>query len=71
MPRSKCYDCDGTGKSLEMGEETCPQCVGTGRDKNSRLYAQPCRRCNGTGRVYYRRPGRICNRCGGSGTLQY
>lgn len=68
----RCYECNGTGRVLEMGEETCPNCVGTGRDKNSDLWAEPCRKCNGKGRVPYCRRGRTpCSRCNGTGLISY
>jgi DnaJ-class molecular chaperone len=74
MPRKavKCGTCDGTGHELEMGEETCPNCVGTGRDKFSDLWAEPCGRCNGRGRVTYcRRSTRPCRSCNGSRVIYY
>jgi DnaJ-class molecular chaperone len=81
MPRHRrCGTCDGTGQELEMVEEQCPHCAGTGagtgRDKSSDLWAGPykniCRYCNGTGRrSYCRRSIRPCRSCDGSGTVQY
>ncbi|AEQ32488.1 chaperon [Acanthamoeba polyphaga mimivirus] len=62
----RCFTCDGTGRELEMGEETCPSCVGTGRDKTSDLWAEHCRQCNGRGRINYCRRGRVCRACNGS-----
>ena len=29
----RCYNCDGTGYGMEMGEEDCWECCGTGRFK--------------------------------------
>lgn len=66
----RCPTCDGTGKELAMGEETCDQCAGTGRDKNSDLWAEPCRKCNGKGRVSYCRRTNTCRQCNGSGVIE-
>jgi DnaJ-class molecular chaperone len=68
----RCSTCSGTGHELEIGEETCPSCVGTGRDKNSDLWAEPCGNCKGSGRVTYsRRSTKPCRGCNGTGTIQY
>jgi DnaJ-class molecular chaperone len=73
MPRHRrCGTCDGTGHELEIGEELCSHCAGTGRDKTSDLWLEPCRYCNGTGRrPFHRRSIRPCRSCNGSGTIQY
>lgn len=69
----RCGSCNGTGNTLCMGEEACPHCAGTGRDKRSDLWAEPCGNCNGRGRVTYCRydPRSPCRVCNGTGTLQY
>ena len=68
----RCHGCDGSGRELIMGEETCPSCAGIGRDKNSDLWAEPCQKCNGNGKVSYCRRGNTpCRICNGTGTIQY
>ena len=65
-PPNQCVICNGTGKILCMGEETCNPCVGTGRDTKSNCWAQPCKTCNGRGKVSYCR-NFPCKSCGGRG----
>ncbi len=64
-----CTYCGGKGTYLGMGEEACGGCAGTGRDTKSDLWAEPCRTCNGRGKVYYCRDF-TCKKCNGSGFLQ-
>ncbi|AEQ33217.1 chaperon dnaj [Acanthamoeba polyphaga mimivirus] len=72
MPKFvKCYACNGTGTQYEMGEEMCPGCAGTGRDKTSDLWLESCSRCGGSGRVSYSRRGRSCMQCRGTGGTIY
>lgn len=67
----KCGTCSGTGHELEMGEETCSGCGGSGRDKTSDLWSEPCRTCNGKRKVTYcRRSPHPCRDCGGKGTKE-
>ena len=70
---TRCRACDGRGYPLEMGEETCSHCLGTGRDTRSDLWAEPCRHCpNSCGRVTYcRRSLRPCHHCNGRGLVNY
>lgn len=65
-----CYLCRGTGKEDTIGEETCGHCAGTGRDKNSDLWSEPCGRCNGRGKVTYARK-ITCRNCHGTGKTSY
>lgn len=66
----KCLACSGTGYPLVMGEEKCSECMGTGRDTRSDLWAEHCKNCNGRGKVAFcRRDYRPCRECGGSGVL--
>jgi len=69
----RCYACDGTRYELVMGEEICPQCVGTGRDLKEDLWAGPCGKCNNSRKVTYcrRDPSRPCRSCNGTGTVAY
>ena len=71
----KCGLCEGTGCPLIMGEETCPRCAGTGRDKTSDLWSEPCLSCNGHKKVTYCRRSHIasCTPCNGFGfvTIRY
>lgn len=68
MPQTICHYCGGKGWYQAIGEEICGTCHGTCRDFNSDLWSEPCRKCNGKGRVAYSR--RVtCNVCGGSGKL--
>lgn len=64
-----CGLCGGSGEHLEMGLETCPTCMGTGRDINSDLWAFPCpnENCHG-GKVGYCRTVK-CEPCNGTGIL--
>lgn len=67
----KCQDCDGTGHELIMGEETCPGCAGSGRDKYSDCWSEPCRTCNGKCVVTYcRRDTSPCRGCNGEGVIE-
>ena len=66
----KCNDCDGLGGH---GEETCPECGGTGsviRQTNTILGTiqtrTTCPECNGKGRTYKTR----CNTCKGQGKIK-
>ncbi len=70
MPTRVCDRCGGKGTCLEMGEETCINCSGTGRDFREEFWASPCRICNGRGKVTYCRS-RTCTRCYGSGQILY
>ncbi len=67
----RCGPCEGTGYVKEMGQETCPKCMGLKRDKNSDLWAEPCLGCNATGIVYYCRRSTTnkCGYCGGNGVI--
>lgn len=68
----RCQACNGTGYELQMGQETCPDCAGTGRDKTSDLWAEPCRKCNGKGKVTYCRRGTTpCSVCKGRKVIEY
>lgn len=67
----KCSPCEGTGKLRVMGIETCSNCAGSGRDKNSDLWAEPCLYCNGSGSRTYCRRELVCRDCGGFGEIQY
>ena len=72
MPRRSCTACGGEGYPLEMGEETCPHCAGTGRDKNSDLWSEPCRGGCRNGKVTYcRKSCRPCRTCHGTGMIEY
>lgn len=69
----RCTGCNGTGRQMEMGEEICHNCAGTGRDVHSDLWAEPCRSCNGRGKKPYCGPsprGRPCMHCGGKGLIE-
>ena len=69
---AKCGSCYGTGREIEMDEITCPDCAGTGYDKNTEIWAALCSRCNGRGKITVCRPGnRPCRVCNGSGFLEY
>lgn len=65
---SICPVCGGKGVHLEMGEETCWKCVGTGRDLGSDVWALPCTVCNGRGKMPYCRTV-PCKTCRGSGKI--
>ena len=70
--KSKCFQCDGTGHRLIMGEEPCPRCGGTGRDKRSNCWSKACGNCNGVGKVSFcRRDPRPCFQCQGCGYVDY
>lgn len=43
----KCDSCGGRGKISVIGYKKCDLCHGIGRDFNSDLWAEPCRKCNG------------------------
>jgi len=61
-----CPTCGGKGYDASKPGGECPECRGRGRvDMRMGPIAtqQPCRRCNGTGRL----PGPTCTSCGGSG----
>jgi DnaJ-class molecular chaperone len=61
-----CYYCGGSGKTKEMGIETCSTCHGSGRDFWSDCLSEPCRNCSGKGMVTYCRT-ITCLVCRGSG----
>ena len=63
-----CTRCGGAGSYQAMGVEPCGSCAGTGRDTRSDCWAEPCRFCNGRGRVPYCRS-KICDACRGRGKL--
>lgn len=70
IQKTYCTGCGGKGKYQVIGEEICGGCAGTGRDKRSDLWSEPCLICNGKGRVPYSRYV-TCNQCGGSGYKYY
>lgn len=71
--RMRCGPCDGRGYPLEIGSETCPHCVGTGRDIRSILWSEQCRHCpNACGRISFNRRSQIaCTICNGRGWVLY
>lgn len=72
MPTYQCQYCEGRGYPLEMGEETCYKCAGTGRDNYSDLLSEPCIICNNRRKISYcRRSLKPCHRCNGSGITVY
>ena len=68
--KRQCTACNGKGSILEMGEERCQHCAGTGRDNKSDCCAEPCIFCNGTGKKYYCRK-MMCRSCRGSGSYNF
>lgn len=66
----QCPNCNGKGKYQVIGEELCGGCAGTGRDKTSDLWSEPCRTCNNKKKVSYCRT-ITCSRCHGSGYIYY
>lgn len=70
MPSSICPSCKGACRFQYIGDVICNHCAGTGRDTRSDLWAFPCSRCNGRGKVtstYYE----YCKTCRGSGRVGY
>ena len=61
-----CTYCGGKGWHNEIGEESCHNCCGTGRNLQSEFNHEPCRFCNGKGRKPFCRRTR-CNSCNGTG----
>ena len=68
-----CDRCDGTGAEGGEEPETCPSCGGSGQERvvqrsmlGQLVSVQPCRRCNGEGRVVEN----PCERCHGDGRVR-
>lgn len=65
-----CNGCGGKGKILEMGEEPCWACVGTGLDSKSSVLHRYCGYCGGSGMKPYCRHN-PCRQCYGTGKLYW
>ena len=66
----RCPRCNGTGYESVIGAtETCPSCIGLGRDLKSDLWSEPCRTCNGRGRIQVTRV--ACGQCRSRGTIDF
>ncbi len=64
-----CGTCGGSGAQPGTSPVTCPQCVGAGQVSVNQGFfqmAQPCPRCNGTGRIVEH----PCTTCRGSGSVR-
>ena len=69
----KCDECNGTGAETENDFQTCGTCNGTGEERQvhktmlgQMVNVQPCRRCNGEGRIITNK----CSKCNGEGRYQ-
>jgi molecular chaperone DnaJ len=61
-----CHSCNGTGKSAQTKEHTCPHCNGTGRQISgvtSYRVISPCSYCSGKGKIITN----PCQSCNGTG----
>ncbi len=68
-----CEECGGTGAAGEGGPSTCPDCQGSGQERNVQrsvfgqfVSVQPCRRCSGRGQVI----DDPCSACHGEGRVR-
>jgi DnaJ-class molecular chaperone len=64
--KQTCTYCGGKGVHSEIGEDSCHDCCGTGRNTLSEFFHEPCRVCNGKGRRPFCRRVK-CSLCDGTG----
>jgi len=63
------YDYVASREKIIRHYETCEFCRGTGQEKGL-IFSRPCRKCKGTGKICYLKPGKgwkFCPDCGCSG----